>query len=79
MNDETEQEFDHPIDAKFCPSCGETLPTRAVEMWADELLNRYRVQIRCPSCGYNGEVVRHEGQAGNREDDADTEHSEGER
>lgn len=47
-----------PKDARFCPSCGEELPLKAVRFYSDTLLDRYRAVFMCPDCGYDGEVIR---------------------
>lgn len=62
MNDQDETNRERgPIDAKYCPSCGESLPLQSVQIYADNLLNRYRASFRCPECGYAGEVIREGG------------------
>lgn len=48
-----------PADARHCPSCGVGLEGKHTHFHEDQLLNRYRTQIECPSCGFGGEVIRH--------------------
>lgn len=47
-----------PADARYCPSCGESLDVDSVEFKADSVLNVYRCEFSCPECGYHGEVFR---------------------
>lgn len=49
-----------PADAQYCPSCGTGLTGDDVEFTEDLLLNRYRMPMRCRSCGFTGEVVRYD-------------------
>jgi len=46
-------------DVDFCPNCGENIPDYDREFRADLVLDRYRTEFRCASCGYHGEVFRH--------------------
>lgn len=55
------QEDRSPVDARYCPSCGEPLPEEHTRFYEDVLLDVYRAPFFCPSCSYHGEVVRHGG------------------
>jgi formylmethanofuran dehydrogenase subunit E len=47
-----------PRDARYCPSCGESLPPDAVTLYGDRTMDRYRASFVCPGCAYSGEIIR---------------------
>jgi predicted RNA-binding Zn-ribbon protein involved in translation (DUF1610 family) len=47
-------------DVTYCPECGEEVPPENTQFREDLVLNRYRTEFECSSCGYHGEVFRHD-------------------
>ena len=62
----SEGDTDRPIgppynpDVQNCCHCGDPITGEQRHFKEDLVLNRYRTEFKCPSCGYHGEVFRHE-------------------
>ena len=47
-------------DVQHCPTCGEAITSHDRVFREDLILDRDRTEVKCPACGFHGEVFRHE-------------------